>query len=56
MSMDAEHTGAEPRPGLIEKAGVALFGVIAGLSILAGVILIAVSIFNTGSIDLGGHS
>ncbi|MGY6498951.1 MAG: hypothetical protein ACXIUP_12075 [Microcella sp.] len=56
MSMDSEHTGAQPNPGPIEKAGIALFSVIAGLSIVAGVILIGVSIFNTGSIDLGGHS
>ncbi|RZS59123.1 hypothetical protein EV141_0340 [Microcella putealis] len=56
MSMDATHTGREPKPGLIEKAGIALFAAIAGLSIVAGVILIGISIFNTGSIDLGGHS
>ena len=56
MSMDSTHTGTQPRPGAIEKAGIALFGVIAGLTVIAGLILIGVSIFNTGSIDLGGHS
>ena len=56
MSMDATKRGQNAAPGLIEKAGIALFAVIAGLSIVAGVVLIGVSIFNTGSIDLGGHS
>lgn len=53
MSMDATHTGAEPKPGLIEKAGIALFAAIAGLTVAAGLVLTVVSIVNTGAIDLG---
>lgn len=56
MSMDSTHTGRAPRMGIIEGLGVTLFLGIAGLVVLSGLILIAVSIFNTGSIDLGGHS
>ena len=56
MSMDATHTGHEAKPGLIEKAGIALFAAIAGLSIAAGLVLTVIAIVNTGSIDLGGHS